>query len=170
MTLGAALAVAGCGPDAPPPRADSPTTAPGSDAPTPPSAPPEVSVPPTPTASDHRPGPREVLVEVGVSGGYAGVNNQLIVHYDGGYTTRSGTGPARTGRMTPAQVAELRAALEAPAYAAVPVRPTGKPVFDGFRYVVSHRYRVVVAADGELPAALRRVFDALPDGGPPTTP
>ncbi|MEV4949485.1 hypothetical protein [Streptomyces sp. NPDC053755] len=178
--MGAALAVSGCGPDRPPRAATptpapasgtptSPSTAPEPSAPPPPTATPEPSAPPPPTAGAHRPGPREVLVELNVSGGYAGVNNRLIVHYDGSHTTRSGTGPPRHGRMTPAEVARLRAALEDPAYAAVPARPTGKPVFDGFRYVVAHRYRVVVADDGAVPAALARVFDALPGGGPPTS-
>ncbi|MET9438947.1 hypothetical protein [Streptomyces sp. NPDC006551] len=164
VALVAAWTVAGCAQD------PAPAGAPGSAAPTPPSAAPGLSIPPTPTGDDHRPGPKEVLVEVNVSGGLAGVANQLIVRYDGSYTTRSGTGPPRTGRMTPAEVAELRTALEAPAYAAVPARPTGEPVADGFQYVVSYRHRVIVAGDGGRPAALERVFAALPDGGPPTNP
>ncbi|MGW6567949.1 hypothetical protein [Streptomyces sp. NPDC054975] len=135
-----------------------------------------VPAPPVPTGADgtvkndHEPGPREVLVEVNVNGGLAGVRNQLIVHHDGSYTTRSGTQPPRTGRMTPSEVAELRAALEDPAYAKVPTRPTGRPVPDGFQYVLTHRYRVVVAGEGERPPALQRVFEALPNGGPPTAP
>ncbi|MEU9704183.1 hypothetical protein [Streptomyces sp. NPDC047981] len=139
-------------------------------------APTTVPAPPVPTGTDgtvrndHEPGPREVLVEVNVNGGLAGVRNQLIVHYDGTYTTRSGTQDPRSGRMTAAEVAALRAALEDPAYAKVPTRPTEQPVADGFQYVVTHRYRVVVAADGERPPALQRVFEALPDGGPPTGP
>lgn len=116
------------------------------------------------------PAPTELLVELNVSGGLAGVSHQLIVRYDGSYTTRSGTEPPRTGRMTPAEVAELRAALEDPAYAAVPARPSGGPVYDGFQYVISYRHRVVVTTDGDRPPALRRVFEALPGGGPPTGP
>ncbi|MCT4354457.1 hypothetical protein M5362_15095 [Streptomyces sp. Je 1-79] len=167
-----AAALAGCGDQGTPPPV---ATQEGTAKPTP-AGTGGVSVPPVPTGADgtvkngHEPGPREVLVEVNVSGGLAGVRNQLIVRYDGSYTTRSGTKPPRTGRMTAAEVAELRAALEDPAYAKVPTRPTGKPVQDGFQYVFTHRYRVVVAADGERPPALRRVFEALPEGGPPTDP
>ncbi|MFD3533862.1 hypothetical protein [Streptomyces sp. NPDC058664] len=142
----------------------------------------DVTVPPPPATSTAPPAPagtvtpteeprgQEVLVEVVVNGGLAGVRNQLVVHYDGTWTSRSGTRPPRTGRMTPAQAAELRAALEDPAYARVPSRPTGDPVPDGFQYFVTHRHRLVVAGDGERPPALQRVFAALPEGGPPTGP
>ncbi|WP_438818629.1 hypothetical protein, partial [Streptomyces venezuelae] len=115
------------------------------------------------------PRPGAVLVEVVVNGGLAGVRNQLVIHYDGSWTSRSGRKPPRTGRLTPAEAAELRAALEDPAYARVPERPTGGPVADGFQYFVTYRHRLVVAGDGERPPALRRVFAVLPDGGPPTT-
>ncbi|MFJ2934568.1 hypothetical protein ACIO8G_17585 [Streptomyces sp. NPDC087219] len=179
----------GCGPETPAepggppsgtsgpaePGATATTTAPGTTTPpaattvpgttTPPAA---TTAPGTPTATD--PHPAEVLVEVVVNGGLAGVRNKLVVHYDGSWTSRSGTKPPRTGRQTPAEAAELRAALEDPAYARVPERPTGDPVFDGFQYYVTHRHRLVVTGDGERPAALQRVFAALPDGGPPTNP
>ncbi|MFB7587408.1 hypothetical protein [Streptomyces sp. NPDC056169] len=125
---------------------------------------------PTPTAPRDEPRPAEVLVEVVVSGGFAGVRNQLVVHDDGSWTSRSGHKPPRTGQQTPAEVAELRAALEDPAYARVPSRPTGSPVADGFQYSLTYRGRLVVAGDGERPPALQRVFAALPEGGPPTSP
>ncbi|MEU4267280.1 hypothetical protein [Streptomyces sp. NPDC026092] len=164
------LAVSGCG------EQDTPSAPTVTQQGSPAATPTTVPAPPVPTGSDgtvkndHEPGPREVLVEVNVNGGLAGVRNQLIVHYDGTYSTRSGTEPPRTGRMTAAEVAGLRAALEDPAYAKVPTRPTGEPVADGFQYVFTHRYRVVVAGEGERPPALQRVFEALPDGGPPTGP
>lgn len=122
------------------------------------------------TTPHHEPQPAEVLVEVVVNGGLAGVRNQLVVHYDGSWTSRSGTKPPRTGQQTPAEVAELRAALEDPAYARVPSRPTGSPIPDGFQYFLTYRDRLVVAGDGERPPALQRVFAALPEGGPPTAP
>ncbi|GEB59870.1 hypothetical protein GCM10017674_10020 [Streptomyces gardneri] len=105
-----------------------------------------------------------------VNGGFAGVSNQLVVHYDGSWTSRSGTRPPRTGQQTPAEAAELRAALEDPAYARVPNRPTGSPIADGFQYFITYRHRLVVSGDGERPPALQRVFAALPEGGPPTSP
>ncbi|MFE7580457.1 hypothetical protein ACFU5Y_02690 [Streptomyces gardneri] len=136
----------------------SPTTAPGT-------SPASAS-----TAPPDEPRPGEVLVEVVVNGGFAGVRNQLVVHYDGSWTSRSGTRPPRTGQQTPAEAAELRAALEDPAYARVPDRPTGSPIADGFQYFVTYRHRLVVSGDGERPPALQRVFAALPEGGPPTSP
>lgn len=123
---------------------------------------------PPPTTATERPASQDVLVEVAVTGGFAGVDNKLVVHDDGTYTTRTGTKPPKTGRMTPAEVAELRAALEDPAYAKVPPRPTGTPIADGFQYAITHAHHTVIAGDGERPPALDRVFKALPEGGPPT--
>lgn len=146
-------------------------------APATPTSPPTATatVPPAPTTAaptpaSTEPAPQEVLVEVVVNGGFAGVDNKLVVQYDGSYTTRSGTKPPRTGQMTRAEVAELRAALEDPAYAKVPARPTGAPIPDGFQYFITYDHHLVVAGDGERPPALDRVFKALPEGGPPTAP
>ncbi|MFF0427215.1 hypothetical protein ACFYUJ_22715 [Streptomyces sp. NPDC004520] len=161
LLLTGALAggLSGCGPGVP--------SAPGgpSSSPSAPAVPSATTQPATPTAE---PRPTEVLVEVVVTGGFAGVRNQLVVHYDGSWTSTSGTKPPRTGRQTPAEAAELRAALEDPAFALVPERPTGSPIPDGFQYRLTHRGRLVVADDGERPPALQRVFAALPGGGPPT--
>ncbi|MFH9724152.1 hypothetical protein ACH4M4_14480 [Streptomyces sp. NPDC017254] len=166
--------VSGCGPETPPAPGGPPSGVSGPAVPsatptTPPvpSATTTTTTPGTPTAD---PRPDEVLVEVVVNGGLAGVRNRLVVHYDGSWTSRSGTKPPRTGHQTPAEAGELRAALEDPAYARVPERPTGSPIADGFQYYVTYRDRLVVAADGERPPALQRVFAALPDGGPPTNP
>ncbi|MEU3477481.1 hypothetical protein ACI2LO_20080 [Streptomyces sp. NPDC033754] len=167
LLLAAVLAggASACGPVTPP--------APGGPASGTTSAPPEQPEAPAstaPTAPRDEPQPAEVLVEVVVSGGFAGVRNQLVVHHDGSWTSRSGTKPPRTGQQTPAEVAELRAALEDPAYARVPNRPTGSPIADGFQYAITYRHRLVVVGDGERPPALQRVFAALPEGGPPTSP
>ncbi|WP_329282986.1 hypothetical protein [Streptomyces sp. NBC_00691] len=172
----------GCGADTPPAPGGSPSGTSGPAEPGAPTttAPPGATATPgattapgSPTAPDSPtadPRPSEVLVQVVVNGGLAGVRNTLVVHYDGSWTSRSGTEAPRTGRQTPAEAAELRAALEDPAYARVPERPTGDPVVDGFQYYVTYRHRLVVSADGERPAALQRVFSALPEGGPPTNP
>ncbi|WP_406082056.1 hypothetical protein OG468_27480 [Streptomyces zaomyceticus] len=181
--------VSGCGPETPPapggppsgvsgPAVSSgtggpavPSTAPTAPTtPSDPSAPGATTTPGTPETPTADPRPNEVLVEVVVNGGFAGVRNQLVVHYDGSWTSRSGTRPPRTGQQTPAEAAELRAALEDPAYARVPERPKGSTIADGFQYYVTYRHRLVVADDGERPPALRRVFAALPEGGPPTSP
>ncbi|MGW4725157.1 hypothetical protein [Streptomyces sp. NPDC004291] len=147
------------GPSTSGPSTTGPTTAPGT---------PGATTGPSAPKDDPRPG--QVLVQVTVTGGFAGVRNRLVVHRDGAWTVRSGDKPPRTGRQTPAEAAELRAALEDPAFALVPARPTGRPIADGFQYEVAYRHRVVVAGDGERPPALQRVFDALPEGGPPTGP
>ncbi|KQX47282.1 MULTISPECIES: hypothetical protein [unclassified Streptomyces] len=151
----------GCGPGVDPVPGGPPSTVSGP-------AVPSVTTGPGTPAADPQPG--EVLVEVAVSGGFAGVDNRLVVHYDGTWTSRSRAKAPRTGQQTPAEAAELRAALADPAYAQVPERPTGRPVADGFQYSLTYRGRVVVAGDGERPPALERVFDALPGGGPPTSP
>ncbi|MFE2559564.1 hypothetical protein ACFXGT_26735 [Streptomyces sp. NPDC059352] len=155
-----------------PPEPSAPGTASTPSAPDTPSgtASPTAAPTPAPTAPREEPQPGEVLVEVVVSGGLAGVRNRLVVHYDGSWTSRSGTKPPRTGQQTPAEVAELRAALEDPAYARVAARPTGSPIADGFQYFITYRHHLVVAGDGERPPALQRVFAALPEGGPPTSP
>ncbi|MER7950766.1 hypothetical protein ABTY59_25575 [Streptomyces sp. NPDC096079] len=160
LLAGALVAgVSGCGPGTPSAPGGSPSSA----------SAPAVPGPTTgPGAPAEDPQPGEVLVEVVVNGGLAGVRNRLVVHYDGSWTIRSGARPPRTGTQTPAEAAELRAALEDPAYALVPERPTGEPIADGFQYSVTYRHRLVVADDGERPPALQRVFAALPEGGPPT--
>ncbi|MGW6537475.1 hypothetical protein ACWGBV_28545 [Streptomyces sp. NPDC055051] len=136
---------------------------------------PSASAPGTPSATATEADPAEpragaVLVEVVVNGGFAGVTNQLVVHEDGSWTVRSKEGETRSGRMSADALAGLRAALEDPAYARMPERPGGPPIADGFQYFVTYEHRLVVAGDGERPAALQRVFDALPGGGPPTAP
>ncbi|MFF0472788.1 hypothetical protein [Streptomyces sp. NPDC004284] len=163
LLLAGALAggLSGCGPGVPSAPGGSPSSVSA------PALPSPTTEPATPSAE---PRPTEVLVEVVVDGGLAGVHNQLVVHYDGSWTSRSGDKPPRTGRQTPAEAAELRAALEDPAFALVPERPTGSPIPDGFQYHLTYRHRLVVADDGERPPALQRVFAALPEGGPPTNP
>ncbi|MFB7939559.1 hypothetical protein [Streptomyces sp. NPDC056049] len=136
---------------------------------------PSVSTAGTPSATATEADPAEpragaVLVEVVVNGGFAGVTHQLVVHEDGSWAVRSKDRETRSGRMGAAALARLRAALEDPAYARVPGRPSGPPIADGFQYFVTYDHRLVVAGDGERPAALQRVFDALPEGGPPTSP
>ncbi|CUM38489.1 hypothetical protein BN2537_5943 [Streptomyces venezuelae] len=189
LLLAAALAggATACGPETPPapggpasgttapPAPSAPDTSDTSDAATrtpdaSTSTAPSTSPTSTSTAPPDEPRPGEVLVEVVVNGGFAGVSNKLVVHYDGSWTSRSGTRPPRTGQQTPAEAAELRAALEDPAYARVPNRPTGSPIADGFQYFITYRHRLVVSGDGERPPALQRVFAALPEGGPPTSP
>ncbi|MFE0736571.1 hypothetical protein [Streptomyces sp. NPDC058855] len=157
LTVVLAAGASGCGTEAPSSPAGS--SSPGPTTTTGQASPPR-----------QEPSSQEVLVEVVVTGGFAGVRNRLVVHEDGGWTLDSRTKEPRGGRMTPDGVARLRAALEDPAYDRVPAEPTGEPVRDGFQYTVTHGQHRVVATDGAVPPALRRVLDALPEGGPPTSP
>ncbi|MGW0118383.1 hypothetical protein [Streptomyces sp. NPDC003327] len=176
LLLSAALTAgsAGCGEAAQeaPPASPSPSTSRTGPVPTPTAASPSGTATPTPpaTATD-APRSEDVLVEVTVTGGFAGVRNTLVVRHDGTWTLSSPGRPDRkTGRVAPAGTAALRAALEDPAFARVPDRPADEPVRDGFQYAVTYGDRLVIARDGSVPPALRRVLDALPEGGPPTSP
>ncbi|MFB7513991.1 hypothetical protein [Streptomyces sp. NPDC056144] len=166
-----ACGVAACDPAAPPGTGASTGT--GTRASGPVSAdvvPTEATTSATPATPSTEPQPSAVLVDVAVTGGFAGVRNRLVVHEDGAWTSHSAAKPPRTGRQTPTEAAALRAALEDPALAEVPERPAGTPVADGFTYTLTYRDRVLVTDDRERPPALQRVFDALPEGGPPTAP
>ncbi|MEU8764488.1 hypothetical protein [Streptomyces sp. NPDC048659] len=175
--LAAAITVAGCGQAPAAPAASGTPAAPTTATTTTPGAPatPGTTTAPgtattsaTPAPPTEHPAPQDALVEVTVTGGFAGVDNRLVVREDGTYTTSRRGKPDESGRMTPAGLAGLRAALDDPAYARVPDRPSGAPVADGFQYTVTHTGRTVTAGDRERPAALDRVFGALPGGGPPT--
>lgn len=108
------------------------------------------------------PAPARPLVGVTVTGGIAGVHNTLLVQDDGTYTTSSRTGPARTGRMTPAELAALRQALEKADFAHLPREATGSPIADGFTYRLTYAGHTVTTDDTTRLPALRAVFAALP--------
>ncbi|MGW0554475.1 protealysin inhibitor emfourin [Streptomyces sp. NPDC002926] len=108
------------------------------------------------------PAPARPLVGVTVTGGIAGVHNTLLVQDDGTYTTSSRTGPARTGRMAPAELAALRRALEKADFAHLPREATGSPIADGFTYRLTYAGHTVTTDDTTRLPALRAVFAALP--------
>ncbi|MEU9010391.1 protealysin inhibitor emfourin [Streptomyces sp. NPDC048479] len=114
---------------------------------------------PSPSAT---PAPARPLVGMTVTGGIAGVHDTLAVRDDGTYTTSSRTGPARTGRMTPAELTELRTALEKADFARLPRKATGSPIADGFTYRLTYAGHTVTTDDTTRPPALRAVFAALP--------
>lgn len=103
------------------------------------------------------------LVHVTVTGGIAGVRNDLLVRDDGTYTTSTKTGPKGSGRMTPAELAELRRALEKADFARLPGEATGSPVADGFTYRIRYAGHTVTTDETMRLPALRDVFAALPD-------
>ncbi|MFF0062047.1 protealysin inhibitor emfourin [Streptomyces sp. NPDC005279] len=117
---------------------------------------------PASASASANPAPARPLVGVTVTGGIAGVHNTLLVQDDGTYTTSSRTGPARTGRMTPAELAALRRALEKADFAHLPREATGSPIADGFTYRLTYAGHTVTTDDTTRLPALRAVFAALP--------
>ncbi|MET9700609.1 hypothetical protein ABZY31_27330 [Streptomyces sp. NPDC006529] len=162
------LVLGGCtpaGPGTPGPGAGSPSSAPSASAPppasaSPPGTTPSGSAPPaaTPTAA------RQQLLLVTRSGGYAGRRSTLDIGEDGAWTLRDASDrPLRTGRLTGAGLDALRGALQQADFAHLPPAATGQgKVFDGFTYSFVHDGHQVVATDGSVPPALRKVLDALP--------
>ncbi|AXE22966.1 hypothetical protein C0216_05410 [Streptomyces globosus] len=157
---GVAVVLAGCstapgGGSAASPAGAPPATAAPSTPPAPPEAAPAPDAP-SPTA--------ERLVTVTRSGGYAGKTTSLLVKGDGSWARLDGEArPAGSGRLSPEDLAELRAALAAADFPRLPrVSMDGGTVFDGFTYVFVHAGREVATADGSIPAGLRPVLDALP--------
>lgn len=126
----------------------------------------EPSAPTTPaptTPAPTTPAAARPLVHVTVTGGIAGVHNDLLVRDDGTYTTSTKTGPKGSGRMTPAELAELRRALEKADFARLPREATGSPVADGFTYRITYAGHTVTTDETTRLPALRDVFAALPD-------
>ncbi|WP_158939684.1 hypothetical protein [Streptomyces sp. NRRL S-87] len=101
------------------------------------------------------------LVRVTRTGGLAGVNQSVLVKDDGTVTRLRRGEPAGTGHMSPAELARLKAALEAADFPHLPRvgRPGG--IADGFTYQFVYGGYEVMAAD-PLPPALSRVITALP--------
>ncbi|MFJ6695539.1 hypothetical protein ACIQM4_05660 [Streptomyces sp. NPDC091272] len=151
-----------------PSGAASPSTVPPAPASTPPSAPPSTEVPPSvdPAPSASVPAQTRRLVAATVSGGIDGRHRSVLVNSDGTYTTLDRKKPPRSGRMRPAQLAELRAALAASDFAKLPrVSRADPPVMDGVTTAIIYDGHEV-ATDGmkKIPK-LDRVVAALPGLG-----
>ncbi|MEV7507809.1 MULTISPECIES: hypothetical protein [unclassified Streptomyces] len=122
---------------------------------------------PSPTASpaDGRtPAPGGTLVRVTRTGGFAGRTHTLVVKDDGSWTRLGAKAePQGTGRLTGAELAALRTALQKADFAALPRVTTGGPtIYDGFFYAFAHAGREVASDDGSLPPALAGVLEAMP--------
>ena len=142
----------------PPSASSAPNPPPQTSPPPQPSSPPASSgtAPPPPAAGRQ-------LVAMTVTGGIAGVHNRLVVREDGTYTTTSKTGAERSGRMSPAELAELRGALKRADFARLPSTATGSPVMDGFTYRITHAGHTVTTDDTAEVPRLREVIAALPE-------
>lgn len=180
----AALALAGCsagddGKAAEPPD-ESVVTVSVSDGPTA-SAPPSPTIsaaaspsaPVSPSASASAPGsaagsqspvpvtgPEQKLVIMTVSGGFAGVNRQLVLRGDGTVRTTD-RGRSAVRRTTPAQFTSLRTLLGDPALADVPAFSLDGGAADRFRYTLQFDDRAVTTDRSSDVPALDALIDAL---------
>jgi hypothetical protein len=107
-----------------------------------------------------RPAP-DVLVTYGRQGGLAGLDDRLSVRPDGAYEVTHRGGAAVTGRLSPDEMAGLRAVLDGSRFAEIPSMNPATGVADGFTYRVGYRNKEVMAQDGAVPAALQPVIGAL---------
>ncbi|MEU4352096.1 hypothetical protein [Streptomyces sp. NPDC023838] len=123
---------------------------------TPPGSP--QSATPTPPAQHGQ------LLRLVVSGGFAGLHNELVVKADGSYTSTRRDGKTTTGKLAPDALAKLRSALEDADFAHLPPRPTGRPVADALMYQYTYEGHVVLTDDVHQGPALRDVRANLPVG------
>ncbi|UGS36309.1 hypothetical protein [Capillimicrobium parvum] len=104
------------------------------------------------------------LIEADRTGGFAGVDDHLVVRVGG-----AGTYTGRDGRhrpLRPAATREVRRVLRGSDFASLrgSYRPRGV-VADAFEYRISYRGRTVVYVDGaeNVPDRLSRILSALSD-------
>jgi hypothetical protein len=101
--------------------------------------------------------PSGVLVSFRRQGGLMGVDDQLTVQADGSYRV----GPSKTGKLSDAELAELRRVLDQAQIPRLPAVNRTEGVADGNTYTVSYGGHTVVAEDGAVPASLEPVIAAL---------
>ncbi|WP_460062098.1 hypothetical protein [Streptomyces sp. YKOK-I1] len=145
-------------PPAPPPSSSSP---PGSPSPSPSATAPARRTPVPVT------GPDQKLVTMTITGGFAGVHQEVILRGDG--TVRvTDKGTSRVRRTTAAQFRSLRLLLGDPALDDVPSFTMSMGTYDAFQYTLRFGGRTVMTdRSGEEPA-LDRLIDALDDWLPRT--
>lgn len=183
MCAAAALALAGCSPgddggSAEPSRTASATvtrsSAPASAVPPAPapsaSAPaPSGTVSPTPGSSAPASaspsqvpvtGPEQKLVTMTVSGGFAGVQQRIVLRGDGTVQTTD-RGRTVVRRTSAAQFRKLRTLLGDPALADVPAFTINRGAADLFQYALQYSGRTVVTDRSSDEPALDRLIDAL---------
>ncbi|MFD9795622.1 hypothetical protein ACFWXK_32255 [Streptomyces sp. NPDC059070] len=125
---------------------------------------------PPPTATPSAPAtaptgaPKEQLLKVVISGGFAGRHDEIVVRQDGTYTTKKRDGSTAGGRLDAAALDRLRRHLKAAGFAALPPSPTGRPVADAFMYQYTYDGHVVLVDEMHRPQALRDVSADLPVG------
>ncbi|MEU3781750.1 hypothetical protein [Streptomyces sp900129855] len=152
------------------------STVSGASAPPPsasPSSPPSLSLSPSPSpsASSSAPastspspvpvtGPDQKLVTMTVSGGFAGVNREVVLRGDGTVRTNDG-GESAVRRTTTAQFTSLRTLLGDPELADVPSFTRNTGAADRFQYTLRFGGRTVMTDRSAEEPALDRLIDAL---------
>ncbi|MFE7384833.1 hypothetical protein ACFU9F_31240 [Streptomyces zhihengii] len=108
------------------------------------------------------PAPAATLVELSVTGGFAGVRDVVVVREDGTYLSHRKQGKVTSGRMEAAELDRLRDALDAARFTALPAEVTSAPIADGFTYRITHRGHAVTTSDPVPLPGLSAVLAALP--------
>ncbi|WP_256252261.1 protealysin inhibitor emfourin [Streptomyces sp. yr375] len=103
-----------------------------------------------------------------VSGGFAGVNQEVVLRGDGSVRT-SDRGESEVRRTTTAQFTELRKLLADPALADVPAVTRNTGAADMFQYTLRFDGRTVTTDRSAAEPALDRLIDALAKWLPPGT-
>lgn len=105
-------------------------------------------------------GPDQKLVVMTVSGGFAGVNKEVILRGDGTVRT-SDKGESAVHRTTAAQFTKLRTLLGDPALDDVPSFTMNMGAADLFQYTLRFDGRTVMTDRSTEEPALDRLIDAL---------
>ena len=124
---------------------------------------PRSSAPASPTAGPDRKAPSPVLVDMVVSGGFAGRHQQVRVHDDGTYTTLDKKKDGPKGKLDAAKLDSLRQALESADFDKLPRRTVNENARDMLVYVVVYDH-VTVMTDRSAPIEpLDDVIDKMSD-------
>ncbi len=108
-----------------------------------------------------RPSADAVLVEFGRQGGFAGLSDRLVIWEDGRYAlVRTRPALSRSGRLTAAELADLRGALERSGFKDLPGAEPGQGN-DLYTYHVTYGNWQIVAQDGGVAEPLEPVIAAL---------
>ena len=105
-------------------------------------------------------GPEQKLVRMTVSGGFAGVRQEVILRGDG--TVRAdGKGRPVVHRISAARFTKLRTLLKDPALAEVPAFTIDMGAADRFQYALQFNARTVITDRSSDQPALDRLIDEL---------
>lgn len=105
-------------------------------------------------------GPEQKLVTMTVSGGFAGVRQEVILRGDGTVSAEDKGRPV-VRRTSAAQFARLRTLLGDPALADVPAFTIDMGAADRFQYALQFNGRTVITDRSSDQPALDRLIDAL---------